>query len=373
MTGLSITFDHQIFDLQRYGGVSRYFVEIANELAQDPSLQVTIEAPLHINEYLRSVRAPVRSTALYVGGISKVRRLAHAVNAALMPPLLRRRKPDIVHRTYYAAGQPAVKGARSVITVYDLIHERLGSGMAHDTPAREKRAAIAEADHAICISESTRRDLIELFNVDPQKTSVVHLGFSLMPAQDNLALQPPLPLPEREFILYVGLRGNYKNFQGLLDAYAASARLRDRFDIVCFGASPFSAEEHRAIAATGARPGAVVHLGGADSVLQQCYQRAAMFVYPSLYEGFGIPPLEAMSFACPVLCCPVASLPEVVGDAAAFFEPGNVDSLVAAIDRVSTDSAYRAELVRRGTDRLVHFSWQQCAQQTLRVYQQVMS
>ncbi len=369
MTKLSIAFDHQIFDLQRYGGVSRYFVEIANELALDPSLQVAIEAPLHINEYLRSVRSPVRGTALYVGGIAKVRRLAHTVNALLMPPLLRRRKPDIVHRTYYAAGQPAVKGARSVITVYDLIHERMGSGMAHDTPARHKRAAIAEADHAICISESTRRDLIELFGVEPQKTSVVHLGFSLMTAQDTIRA----PLPEREFILYVGLRGNYKNFQGLLDAYAASARLRDRFDIVCFGAAPFTAEETLAIAASGARAGAVQQIGGADSVLQQCYQRASMFVYPSLYEGFGIPPLEAMSFACPVLCCPVASMPEVVGDAAAFFEAGNVDALVAAIDRVSTDAPFRAELVRRGTERLAHFSWKQCAEQTLQVYQKVMS
>lgn len=368
MKELSIAFDHQIFDLQRYGGVSRYIVEIASELSLIPSLRVAIEAPLHINEYLHSMRSPVRSTALYVGGIPKIRRFAHAVNALLMPRLLRRRKPDIVHRTYYAAGQTSVRGARSVITVHDLIHERVGSAMAHDTPARAKRAAIAEADHAICISESTRRDLIELFGVDPQKTSVVHHGFSLMQAQEL----PPVALPEREFLLYVGLRGNYKNFRGLLDAYAASARLRDRFDIVCFGAAPFSAEEHNAIAETGARAGAVMHLGGADSVLQQCYQRAAMFIYPSLYEGFGIPPLEAMSFGCPVVCCPVASMPEVVGEAAEFFEPGNVESLVAAVDRVSTDEAFRAELVRRGTARLTHFSWKKCAEQTLQVYKNLI-
>ena len=368
MSALSIAFDHQIFDLQRYGGVSRYFVEIAKELALVPSCRVAIYAPLHINEYLRAVRPPVQSTALYVGGIPKSRRLAHGLNSMLMTPMLAYRKPDIVHRTYYAAGQPVVKGARSVITVYDLIHERMGSGMAHDTPARHKRAAIAAADHAICISESTRSDLIELFDVSPEKTSVVHLGFSLMTSQGGAVVS----LPARDFSLYVGLRGNYKNFQGLLDAYAASTRLRDRFDIVCFGGAPFSADEQRAIAATGARAGAVMQLGGADSVLQQCYQRAAMFVYPSLYEGFGIPPLEAMSFGCPVLCCPVASMPEVVGDAAAFFEPGNVDALVAAIERVSSDSTYRTELVSRGTERLAHFSWQQCAEETLQVYRSLL-
>jgi len=369
MSALSVAFDHQIFDFQGYGGVSRYFVETATELAREPSCEVAIVAPLHMNEYLRAVLPPVRRTGVYIGGVPKSRRFSRAVNSLLVPTLLRQRRPDIVHRTYYAADQPAVRGARTVITVYDLIHERMGKSMAHDLPAREKRAAIAAADHAICISESTRRDLIELFDVDPQRTSVVHLGFSLMPGQPS----PPPALPGRPFLLYVGLRGQYKNFQGLLDAYAASPRMRERFDIVCFGGGPFSAQESAAVAATGAREGSVLQRGGDDGVLQHLYRGASAFVYPSLYEGFGIPPLEAMSFGCPVVCCPVASLPEVVGDAAAFFDPDETDSLVRAIDQVTDDKAFRTLLVQRGTARLANFSWQRCAQETLQVYRGLLA
>lgn len=369
MTQLRIAIDHQIFDLQSYGGISRYFIETATELGAHPACAVSIFAPLHMNEYLRLVQHPVKVVGVYAGGVPRSRRLLRAVNAALVPRLMNFNKPTIVHRTYYAAGQQAVKGARTVITVYDMIHERMSQTMANDPLARDKRAAIAAADHAICISESTRRDLIELFDVDPRRTSVVHLGFSLMPGQPS----PPPALPGRPFLLYVGLRGKYKNFQGLLDAYAASPRMRERFDIVCFGGGPFSAQESAAVAATGAREGSVLQRGGDDGVLQHLYRGAAAFVYPSLYEGFGIPPLEAMSFGCPVVCCPVASMPEVVGDAAAFFDPNETDSLVQAIDQVTDDKAFRTLLVQRGTARLAQFSWQRCAQETLQVYRGLLA
>jgi len=103
------------------------------------------------------------------------------------------------------------------------------------------------------------------------------------------------------------------------------------------------------------------------------YRHAAVFAYPSLYEGFGIPPLEAMSFSCPVVCCPVASMPEVVGDAAAFFDANETDSLVRAIERVTEDATFRADLVQRGTARLAHFSWQRCADETLQVYRRLLA
>jgi glycosyltransferase involved in cell wall biosynthesis len=283
--------------------------------------------------------------------------------------MLRRHSPDIVHRTYYAPGQPAIEGARTVITVYDMIHERFHEQMADDANAHGKRAAIAAADHAICISECTRRDLIELFDVDPAKTSVVHLGFDLMPAGAG----PTLATPGREFLLYVGQRAGYKNFGGLLAALAGSPRLSASFDIVCFGGGDFNAAERQAIAAAGLKPGQVRQLGGTDAVLAQLYAQAAVFVYPSLYEGFGIPPLEAMSFGCPVVCGEVASLPEVAGDAASYFQPDEPESLAAAIERVVAQPDYRADLVSRGHQRLKLFSWQRCAEQTFGIYERLLA
>lgn len=366
---MKIAFDHQTFELQRYGGISRYFCELAAHLAKAPGCDVNIVAPLHFNEYLRSLKSAVHISAKYIGNVPRTRRLAHMVNRHLGPVLLRLGRPDIVHRTYFDAALPAVKGARTVITVYDMIHERFQHMMADVGDALGKRAAVAAADHVICISESTQRDLIEIFGVDPQKTSVVHLGFDLMPTGDEVLVDPP----SRDFILYVGQRWGYKNFDGLLAAYAASPRLRDNFDIVCFGGGPFSGDEQSAIAAAGGRANAIRQTSGSDAALRQHYQQAALFVYPSLYEGFGIPPLEAMSFDCPVVCCAVASMPEVVGQAASFFEADAPASMGAAIERVLDDANFRAGLIQQGRERLKLFSWQRCAQQTLAVYQRVLS
>ena len=363
---MKIAFDNQVFDLQRYGGISRYFCELASKLATLPGNDVSIVAPLYVNEYLRSICPSVHTTGRYLGHVKKSHRLARALNDRLAPWLIRRRQPDIVHRTYYAA-LPPIAGAATVITVYDMIHERMPD-MPDDRHVWGKRESVRTADHVICISDSTRRDLIELYDTDPAKISVVHLGFALMPAP---VVQVP-GLSARPFILYVGQRSGYKNFDGLMRAYASSPRLQERFDIVCFGEPPFSTAEQTAIAAVCSRPDAVRQLGGSDGVLQQLYRQAAVFVYPSLYEGFGIPPLEAMSFNCPVVCCPVASLPEVVGDAAQFFDPAESDSLVAAIDRVTEDSDFRAGLVARGAKRLAQFSWERCAVQTEAIYRKVL-
>jgi len=366
---MKIVFDHQIFLLQRYGGISRYFCELATQLAKNQECKVGIVAPLHINEYLRESGPPVNVIAGYIGNVPKTRRIAAVANRRLAEFLISSDSPDIVHRTYYDSSLPKVKSARTVITVYDMIHERLQPFMEGAEDAVGKRAAVAAADHVICISESTRRDLVEIFGIDQSKISVVYLGFDLMPVSDELTLG----ISTRAYILYVGQRWGYKNFDGLLSAYASSPRLRENFDVICFGGGPLSGKEKSDIAKLGIREHAVRQIGGSDGVLRKLYQQAAIFVYPSLYEGFGIPPLEAMSFDCPVVCCAVSSMPEVVGNAASFFEAGNNDSLRAAIERVLDDSTLRLNLIKQGRARLKLFSWQRCAMETFKIYQRVLT
>ena len=143
------------------------------------------------------------------------------------------------------------------------------------------------------------------------------------------------------------------------------------FDLVCFGGGAFTTREIALIKALNIDTKRVRQVPGSDEMLAGFYKAASAFVYPSLYEGFGIPPLEAMSFACPVVCSNVSSIPEIVGDAAEMFDPYDIESIQLAIERVVQDEELKSELINRGKERIKQFSWERCAQETLKVYKKI--
>jgi len=367
---MRIAYDHQIFGWQEYGGISRYFFELASRMATTCQQETRIIAPLYVNRYLH--KAPVE---LQVCGISSPRlpksgRFYRFINALIAAPLVSRFRPDILHESYYANSGVAPPGTKVVLTVFDMIHERFKESIsAFDPVSREKIRAVQRADHVICISQQTRRDLLELIDIDPARTSVVYLGFSLTGSTGYR--RPEIATP-RPFLLYVGKRGGYKNFAGLLKAFAASALLRAEFDLVCFGGGGILSTERDLMHRLNLHADRVRQVSGDDTLLEAYYRAAFAFVFPSLYEGFGLPPLEAMSFDCPVICSSVSSIPEVVGDAAAGFDPHDVDAMRGAIERVIGDAALRQSLIRRGRERIEVFSWSRCAQETLNVYGKVL-
>jgi glycosyltransferase involved in cell wall biosynthesis len=294
-----------------------------------------------------------------------------AVNSLLAGPITRSLCPDIVHETYFSAKRIAPKRAKVILTVFDMIHEKFSDNFPSTDPAsRYKSSAVKRADHIICISEHTRQDLLEIVDVDPAKTSVVHLGFSLMKMNGS---EHKTLFQSRPFILYVGERSRHKNFMRLLEAYAQSPVLRKDFDLLCFGGGKFSTKEKSLLKGLGLSGSRVRHIYGDDALLASCYSSASVFVYPSLYEGFGIPPLEAMSFGCPVVCSGVSSIPEVVGDAAAMFDPYKPESIRKTIEEVVYEDAERESLIARGHERIKVFSWQRCARETLDVYRRLLS
>lgn len=373
---MKIAYDSQIFCAQTYGGVSRYFCEIASRLARDPELDVSIAAPMYVNAYLEHMpkgivsgfRAPNvdRFKSIYP-------RLALRATGLLLGDLmLRAISPDIVHETYFFSYRLGSRRARRVLTIYDMIHERFPSDFPlADKTSRHKAMAAKRADHVICISESTQRDAIEILGLAPEKTSVIHLGFDLMKSGNDSLINGTSAIDE-PFLLYVGSRGGYKNFLRLLEAYALSPQLRAEFKLVCFGGGALSAEEQERIARLGLGNDRVIQLGGSDQLLSSLYARAQAFIYPSLYEGFGIPPLEAMSHDCPVICGTTSSIPEVVGDGGEYFDAADVDSMREAIERVVSSESHRKALIEKGRARLGCFSWDRCAKETLEVYRNLV-
>jgi glycosyltransferase involved in cell wall biosynthesis len=169
----------------------------------------------------------------------------------------------------------------------------------------------------------------------------------------------------------VGSRGGYKNFSGLLKAFATSPKLKNEFDIVTFGGGAFNKQELQLIKQLGFKNHQVRQIGGGDDILAALYHQAAAFVYPSLYEGFGLPPLEAMAAGCPVVSSNTSSMPEVVRDAGEYFDPINIDEMQNAIEKVVFSNTLQKDLIALGYKNIEHFSWQKCARETLTVYKEL--
>ena len=367
---MKIVFDGQIFSQQSYGGISRYFVRLAEQLL---ALQVDVNvlAPFHVNKYLYEL------PGVYVHGLRlgsfppRTLRFFVELNRQISALWMQRLKPDLLHETYYSQKPVINKIKARILTVYDMIHEKFPSEFgSNDTTSGFKRIAVTRADHIICISHSTKKDLCELFGVPSEKVSVVHLGFEHF---NKGLVNKKVIKTNRPYLLYVGIRRGYKNFESTLIAIATSPQIREKFDLIAFGGGQFSTEELLLLSTLGFTSSTVKQVDGDDLLLGELYSSASAFIYPSLYEGFGLPLLEAMAHSCPVITSNTSSLPEVAGPAAQYFDPTDIQDQSKAIQAVLFNEKRRVELISSGRKRLDLFSWERCASETLDVYKQVLS
>jgi glycosyltransferase involved in cell wall biosynthesis len=373
-SGMKVDFDTQIFAAQEFGGISRYFASVAQAMRDNFSVDAQIVAPLHFNAYLQAL--PKRYwMGRHVSRPAQLSSLVRLASMGLSVPVHCARKADILHETYYFPLAMPSMARRRVVTVYDMIHEKRPESFPARDPIREwKRKTVARADHVLCISEYTRKDLLDIYGLPPERVSVVYLGYDslerLLDAEPATAFRLRVLGSDEPYILFVGQRGGYKNFSGLLKAYSSSAWLRQNFKLLCFGGGGLSETERADIHSLGLEK-RVLQSGGPDAELARCYRHAALFVYPSCYEGFGIPPLEAMSLDCPLACSNATSIPEVAGDAAEYFDPDDFDSIRMAMERVLGSAEVSRDLLARGRMQRDRFSWRKCAEGTLGVYRQL--
>ena len=366
---MRVFYDHQIFTLQRYGGISRYFREIVPRIATMRGSEVSLSMGLSINRYGLEKVAGVRHVLSLRGVDNPAARVPLGiVNNLVFQALSAVLQADVYHPTYYGHLR-GPRRARRVVTVHDMTHEILPDqleGRGTGWVQKNKRLSVENADLVLTVSESTKRDLVAILGVDPARVRVTHLATSMRQPQ-----APPLP-PKRPFILYVGSRAKYKNFARLLECYAGLPEHHRTHDLVCFGGGPFSEGETKLIASRGLGR-KVRQEAGADDRLAILYSSADLFVYPSQYEGFGIPALEAMQLGCPVLASNASSLPEVVGEAGMLFDPNDPADLASKIRSLLTDSRLRERLSVAGRKRARQFTWEKCASETLDAYRAVSS
>lgn len=362
---MKVTYDHQIFTLQEYGGISRYFYELLKRFEVSDST-FNVATLYSNNEYLKSVTNVQSNSFLGNVRFRGKGRLLQFINSQYSSYKIRQSDFDVLHPTYYDPYVLKNIGSKPfVITLHDMIHEKFSSRfkeIADPKLFERKKQLLENASKIIAVSESTKRDIIDYFGVSKSSIEVVYLGNSLISSSPN-----EVPIIKDSYILYVGIRSAYKNFLFFLKT-VSDLLVSNDLKLVCAGGGPFTDEEKKAIKNLNLSAIVMYVHFNEDRVLSNLYSNAICFVFPSLYEGFGIPVLESFACRCPIITTTGGSLPEVAGDAAVYFSPDDPESLHKAVSSVINDCELRDEMRNRGEERLKLFSWDITFSKTLKIY-----
>ena len=366
---IKIFYDYKIFLNQKYEGPSRYFLSLIDSI-DNTQFDCLVNSPVFFNEYLNQFKK--KNHDLVKGRFQKKKyRYTHTIiklyNHFISTIDLNSKNYDIYHPTYYGKGLINFKKKPLVLTVYDLIHEKFQADKISGT-INDKKPLLKRASKIICISENTRRDLLNLYNIDKNKLLVIYPGVKNIFLEENKKEKLLLTKP---YILFVGNRTKYKNSLNFLKAYANSKKLKNDFNIVFFGGVNFSILENNDLLKLGIKLNNVFYEDGDDNKLKLYYENANVLIYPSLYEGFGLVPLEAMSYGCPVVSSNTSCLPEVQGDASLKFDPNSIDDIQYALEKVLYSQTLSKELISKGYKKIKKYSWSECARETTQLYNEL--
>jgi glycosyltransferase involved in cell wall biosynthesis len=352
-----------------FPGIGRYVVNLASALKHvSPDLElVLLRDPALTAQRLTLPDLPALDCAVSPFALAQQWRVRSIVRHA---------RATLYHCAYYL--MPYAPGAPSIVTCYDLIPliyphyftatQRLIFRTAHFLALHTSRVILA-------ISEATKNDLVRFFKVDPRRIVVTplaadsHFKPPSRAAIDRVRQQHAL---SDRYVLYFGSNKPHKNVPHLIKAFARLG-IKDRADLVIAGQWDERYPQTKDLVEQLNLKDRVRFIGPVqDDDLPALYGGAEVFVFPSEYEGFGLPVLEAMACGAPVVCSNRSSLPEVAGDAALLCEPQDSEALAHAIEQILTDRDLRATLQQRGLARAAQFSWEQTAQRTLNVYQSLL-
>jgi len=357
---MKLYLDNIIFALQRSGGISVYWSEMLKYILASGSPAHMLEHPAGQHNIQRSMlklpaQAIVHDTAIPLGV------------ARYLPALPSCPGADIFHSSYYRTSRQ--RGIKQVVTVYDFTYEFFRTGFKRFVHKHQKRQAILGADGIICISESTRQDLLRLYpTISPERTRVIHLGVSeaYHPNDGTTTLPDNLQwLSETKYVIFIGDRNDYKNFDLAVQAVGRVANCH----LVIIGGGKQTETEHDLL--EHCLKSRYRHMPGvSEYTLNLLYNHAFCLLYPSRYEGFGLPPLEAMRAGCPVVAVKCSSLPEVCGNAALLVDTPDPDLFAMQMSALE-QTTFRQEMINRGRARAIKFTWHSTCCKTIDYYREV--
>ena len=368
---MKVLYDHQIFSWQKFGGISRYFVELFKQFdTHQNNINFDLSLKYNVNHFLNDYQPTYQQKNKYeVKVVNRLNRHFPNVFNSIFPDntqisknYLLTNQYDILHPTYYDDYFVPFNKKPFVITVHDMIHEKFAEQFPPgDVTHYYKAHTIKKANRLIAISNKTKEDIIKIYDIDPDKIDVIYHGIS--PTFLNRTLQPT---PNTPYLLFVGERGKYKNFNWTLKTIAPF--LKDqKMNLVCFGGGKFTSEEIELIHNLNIFD-RVHHTSGSDDLLYSLYKNAQCFLFPSIYEGFGLPILEAFSAQCPTLLSRASCFEEIAENSAFYFEPNDANSLISSLEKALFNPSLRNEKIQLSQERVKYFTWNKTAQLTSDTY-----
>ena len=377
---MRVLYDSTCF-AQAYGGVSRYYCEMIRNLPKDVEsiipLKETVnkylqEAPFNISEMKVSVHDFVRKyfNGWYMPGVSYLYKIASFIlpgflssgeklNRNILQKHIEELDFDVYHVTgpnYYNKAWRKVKGKKPiVVTVHDLIFDKI---VKDRRTIMGRREILFAADSIIAVSECTKNDIVSFYGVDSKKITVVYHGSTWKPVASQLS---------GDYLLYVGQRWPYKNWDWMIRGVANYLK-ENNIKLLCVG-NEFTNKERLLLEKLKIKEN-VIAQNVTDGELQKLYASAIAFVYPSRYEGFGLPILESWTCGCPVILSDASCFPEIAKDAAVYFSLDDTIGLLRAISEVQSPN--RAILKEKGYAASLLYSWSKCAEETRKVYEKIV-
>lgn len=384
---MRILYDHQAFTMQYFGGVSKCFCELISNLPLDIEYNIGIEESNNIHLQKSNLYPQLRpvsfdkdsfTSKFNFKGKGRIFTLANRlfpflpttenINKAKSISLLKEGNFDIFHPTFFDDYYLSyLNGKPFVLTIHDMMPELFPEYFGkNNLQVLAKKKLVNKAAAIIAVSKQTKNDIINILGVPDNKIHVIYHGG---PVRENLKTQLFSSSP---FFLYVGQRGRYKNFRSLLKGFSSFILNKKEVKLICAGPK-FTLSEIKMISEFGLEKN-IVQKSVSDDELKVLYSNALAFIYPSLYEGFGMPILEAYAYGCPVILNHKSCFPEIAGDAAIYFESDNNSSNIHEVLNTfySMTNFERNELIQKGYRRLSLFSWIKAAQMLGNVYQSIM-
>lgn len=341
---MKLVYDNIVFSLQQSGGISTYWSQLINRLQRDKVAVKFIQGATD--------NVAGKEIAITSENIIEYIKTPVLLSRFFNPDLKSIHQPFVFHSSYNRISSNS--NAVNVLTIHDFIHEKFYSGIRKTLHSNQKKAAIRKSKKVICVSENTKQDLLSYYPAfNAKNIKVIYNGIS-----DDFYVLNYSPQPGKPYLMFIGSRQPYKNFNF---AVKLVAELK-QFDLYVVG-KDFSADEKSLLRSIDGRYKLFTNIDNAQ--LNKLYNEAFALLYPSDYEGFGLPVSEAMKAGLPFIALNASSIPEVAGNAGELLERIDIDAAKNAINKIENN---RLHYITQGLKQSEKFTWEKCYQETLDLY-----